>query len=376
MYIQQNHIKNITKFLNGGKVLTILGPRRVGKTTLIEQFVKKVKEPYLFVNGEDIIIQQHLSSQSISKLKKFIGKNRMLIIDEAQAIPNIGINLKLIVDHIPGIKVIATGSSSFDLSSQIGEPLTGRMYTLRLYPIAQMELEQIEAPHETIAHLNERLIYGSYPEVVLMEDNIIREAYLRELLSAYLFKDILQYEDIRHAGKLTRLLQLLAFQIGKNVSHSELGKHLGMSKNTVERYLDLLDKVFVLVKMTGFRRNLRKEITKSNRYYFMDLGIRNALIGNFNPLEIRNDFGELWENYIILERLKKNAYNLDIVNYYYWRTYDGQEIDLIEDKNGKLAGYEMKWSKKITKAPKTWLDQYSNATWEIINKDNYLSFIT
>ena len=376
MYIKQTQIRNMDTFLKRGKVLVILGPRRIGKTTLIEHFIKSIKEPYLFVNGEDIIIQQQLSSQSINKLKQFVGRKRMLIIDEAQAIPNIGLNLKLIVDHVPDIKIIATGSSSFDLSSRLGEPLTGRKYSLKLYPLAQMELTQIEEPHHTIANLDERLLYGSYPEIVLMEDNSLREVYLKELIAAYLFKDILQYDNIRHSGKLTRLLQLLAFQIGKNVSHSELGQQLEMSKNTVERYLDLLEKVFVIVKLTGFKRNLRKEISKSNRYYFMDLGVRNALIGNFNPLDLRDDIGALWENYLILERMKKNEYRREWVNTHFWRTYDGEEIDLVEDKKGKLYGYEMKWSKKKVKPPPGWLKHYSNSSWKIIHRENYLDFIT
>ena len=295
--------------------------------------------------------------------------------DEAQYIHQIGLNLKLIVDHFPSTHVIATGSSSFDLAKDIGEPLTGRKYVLKLLPLAQMEISQIEAPHETKARLESRLIYGSYPEVVLFPGNNDRKDYLRELISSYLFKDVLQLEGIRHADKLERLLQLLAFQIGKEVSHAELGRQLGMSKNTIDRYLDLLEKVFVIYKRTGFSRNLRKEISKNHRYYFLDNGIRNALINNFNPLSLRNDTGELWENYLIAERMKKQEYLRWSVNAYFWRTYDQQEIDLVEERRGKIYGFEMKWKAHRGIPPKKWSGAYPTASFQEIHPDNYLNFI-
>jgi predicted AAA+ superfamily ATPase len=279
------------------------------------------------------------------------------------------------VDHIPGIRIIATGSSSFDLARSMGEPLTGRKFTLKLFPLAQMEIAQIETRHQTDAHLESRLIYGSYPEVVLTQDNRMREQYLKELVSSYLYKDILELEGVRNASKISRLLQLIAFQIGKEVSYTEIGTSLGMSKNTVERYLDLLEKAFVLQRLPGFSRNLRNEITKNSRYCFLDNGIRNALISNFNSLELRNDVGELWENYLIMERLKRQEYLGEIANTYFWRTYTRKELDLVEERGGRLYGYEMKWGKEKTKAPKEWTSAYPESSYMLVNRENYLGFI-
>jgi predicted AAA+ superfamily ATPase len=376
MYIIQEQLIKLEKTLAPNKVMVIYGPRRCGKTTLLNKFVESVKTKCLMVSGEDITVQDYLSSQSIEKLKAFVGKNKLLIIDEAQKIKHIGLNLKLLVDHIKGIKIIATGSSAFDLAKDIGEPLTGRKITLKLFPLAQMEIQNIEALHETRATLESRLIYGSYPEIVTTQDNKERESYLKEIISSYLYKDILELDGIKHSDKIARLLQLLAFQIGKEVSYAELGTQLGMSKNTAERYLDLLEKAFVIYKLPGFSRNLRKEITKNPRYYFYDIGIRNALINNFNPLKLRDDIGMLWENYIISERFKKQEYKQISSNNYFWRTYAQKEIDLIEERSGKLYGYEIKWGAKKPKAPKDWTKSYKNAKYKIINTDNYLEFIT
>ncbi len=376
MYIRQKHLDNLGRALIPGKAVIIYGARRTGKTTLIQQFLKGVDEPYLLVSGEDITVQGYLASQSIEKLSAFVGKNRLLVVDEAQKVPNIGVNLKLIVDHIPQIRVIATGSSSFDLARSIGEPLTGRKTTLKLFPLAQSEIGQIEERHQTDANLENRLIYGVYPEVVLTNDNRLREQYLREIVASYLYKDVLELDGIRHAAKISRLLQMIALQIGKEVSYTELGSGLGMSKNTIERYLDLLEKAFVIQKLSGFNRNLRSEITKNSRYYFLDNGVRNALINNFNPLDLRNDAGELWENYLIMERLKRQEYLAKPANNYFWRTYSQQEIDFIEEREGKLFGFEMKWGAASGKPPKGWLEAYPNATWQIINRQNYLEWIT
>jgi len=375
MYIPQYQLNNLRDLITSGKVVVIYGPRRVGKTTLIRKFMQEVHEDVLFVNGDDIIVQEYLGSQSINKLKEFVGGHSLMIVDEAQYVKNIGLNLKLIVDHNPELKIIATGSSSFDLAKDVGEPLTGRKSMVKMFPLAQMEISSIEKIHETRANLESRLISGSYPEVVLMEDNRRREEYLREIISSYLFKDILELEGIRHADKLVRLLQLIAFQIGKEVSLTELGKQLGMSKNTVERYLDLLEKVFVLFRLGGFSRNLRKEVTKNSRYFFYDNGIRNALIGNFNPVNLRNDVGELWENYIIGERRKRREYLRETSQHWFWRTYDKKEIDLIEEKQGRLCGYEIKWSKNRVKVPGDWARGYPGAGYELITKENYLDFI-
>jgi predicted AAA+ superfamily ATPase len=375
MYIPQKQIENLRQLIIPGKVIVIYGPRRIGKTTLLKKYLESENNSVLFVNGDDIIVRQYLESQSIQTLRDFVGNHRLLVVDEAQYVEKIGLNLKLIVDHIPEIKVIVTGSSSFDLARDVGEPLTGRKYVLKLFPLSQMEISKIEKRHETTASLESRLIYGSYPEVVLIRDNRRREDYLRELIQSYLFKDILALEGIRYANKLVRLLQLLAFQIGKQVSFAELGKQLSMSKNTVERYLDLLEKVFVIYRLSGFSRNLRKEITKSQRYFFYDTGIRNALIGNFNPLAVRNDLGELWENYIITERMKRQEYLRKVTNSYFWRTYDKKEIDLVEERQGRLFGYEVKWKKERVKIPQDWTSGYPDAAFEVIHRENYLKFI-
>lgn len=376
MYIGQRQLQNLSKLLAPGRVIVIYGPRRSGKTTLVNEFLREEAEiKHLFVNGEDLIVRDYLSSGSIEKLTSFVGKARLLVIDEAQKVRDIGLNLKLIVDSMPELRVVATGSYSFDLARSVGEPLTGRKYTLRLFPLAQMELNQVETRAETDANLESRLIFGSYPEVVLTNDNRLREIYLRELVASYLYKDILELEGIRHSHKISRLLQLIAFQIGKEVSCAEVATHLGMSKNTVDRYLDLLEKAFVLVRLEGFSRNLRKEITKNPRFYFVDNGVRNALINNFNPLALRDDTGMLWENYVIMERIKRQDYLLLSGNRYFWRTYDRKEIDLVEERAGRLFGYEIKWTRKKERPPRAWGEAYPEASYQIIRRDNYLEFI-
>lgn len=376
MYIHQKQLDSLEALIAPNKVVVIFGPRRCGKTTLINKYLEKTDEKFLLVSGEDIIVRDFLSSQSIARLTDFVGKNSLLVVDEAQKIEDIGLNLKLIVDHIKGIKVIVTGSSSFDLARNVGEPLTGRKFTLKMFPLAQLELTQLEQRHETIANLETRLIYGSYPESVLTSDTRMRELYLKEVVSSYLYKDILEMEGIRHPDKIVRLLQLLVYQIGKEVSLNEIASQLGISKNTVERYVELLEKNFVIYKLTGFSRNLRKEISKSSRYYFYDNGIRNALINNFNSLLLRDDTGMLWENYIVMERIKKQEYTGISANNYFWRTYDQKEIDFVEERGGNLYGYEIKWKKGRTKPPKDWIEGYSNASYEVIGRENYLEFIT
>ncbi len=376
MYIPQQHLKNLFNLLQPQKAVIIYGPRRCGKTTLINHMCEQIDAKYLLVNGEDVTIQEYLSSQSIEKLRSFVGDVKFLIIDEAQKIKNIGLNIKLLLDNIKDLQIVATGSSSFDLARYIGEPLTGRKYTLKMFPLSQLEINNIQTRAETDAKLEERLIYGSYPEVILAKSDSERVTYLKELISSYLYKDILEIEGIRHSDKLIRLLQLLAFQIGKEVSFNEFGQQLGMSKNTVDKYFDLLEKTFVISKLKGFSRNLRKEVSKNSRYYFYDLGIRNALINNFNLLSVRNDIGMLWENYIVMERIKKQEYLNIVSNNYFWRTYDQKEIDFIEEREGKLYGYEIKWSGGKHKPPKQWFNTYKGSEFTVITKDNYLDFIS
>ncbi|NTW34042.1 MAG: ATP-binding protein, partial [Bacteroidetes bacterium] len=283
---------------------------------------------------------------------------------------------KLMVDKIEGIKIIATGSSMFDLANQLGEPLTGRKVTFNLYPLAQMEYSEEENIIQTKSLLEERLIYGSYPELIKYESYEEKAAYLNELVSSYLLKDILELDGIKNSSKMVNLLRLIAFQIGKEVSLDELGKHLGISRNTVEKYLDLLSKVFIIYKVSGFSRNLRKEITKMNKWNFYDNGIRNTLIANFNPVAMRNDIGELWENYILSERIKFQHYTGMIVNNYFWRTYYQQEIDWVEERGGNLYAYEIKWrNNKKVKVPSAWKEAYPKSGYTVITQDNYLDFI-
>ena len=359
------------------KVLLLFGARRVGKTELIKTYLQNIpKEDYLHLNGEDVDDANLLKVRSVANYKRLLVNTKLLVIDEAQNISEIGLILKLIVDSIDGIKVIATGSSVFDLSNKLGEPLVGRKNTIFLFPFAQIEFAEYENYRETSNKLQERLLFGSYPELEKHEDWQDKISYIKEIINSYLLKDILIFEGIKQADKILDLLKLIAFQIGQEVSLQELARQLGISKNTVESYLDLLAKVFIIYKVTGFSRNLRKEITKSNRWYFYDNGIRNGIINNFTLLDNRTDVGALWENYIASERIKKQNYQKINVTNHFWRTYDQQELDWLEDKNGSLNGFEFKWNeKRKAKIPTAFAKAYPEATFEVINKENYLEFI-
>jgi len=367
--------KDLGKLLYPNKVVLIYGPRRVGKTTLVKEFLASSNEKYKEDTGDNLSTREQLGSQSLDKIKDYAGNYKLIFIDEAQKIPNIGIGLKLMVDHIPGIKIIATGSSSFELAGQVGEPLTGRKYTYTLFPIAQLEFTNFYSPFEMKEQLENWLVYGSYPDVWNVELHTEKVKYLEELVDSYLLKDILELERVKDAKLLRDLLRLLAFQIGSEVSHAELGTQLGIDSKTVGRYLDLFEKSFIIYNLRGFSRNLRKEVTKKSKYYFYDIGVRNALISNFNPLSHRNDQGQLWENFLFMERLKKCSYMGLYANNYFWRTWDQKEIDLIEEREGNLFGYEFKFGNKKIKEPKEWLQTYKNAQFQIINQDNYLEFI-
>jgi predicted AAA+ superfamily ATPase len=377
MNIKRQVFNDILQKLEKNKVILLYGPRRVGKTTILNELSKVLEktEKIKFVNGEISIIQEELSSQSLEKLKNFIGNSSLLIIDEAQKIPKIGLNLKIIVDNIPGIKVIASGSASFALSQEVGEPLTGRQKTVNLFPISAYEIINYQDEIFYRENLDNYLIFGSYPELFKLSDRKEKISYLRELTEAYLFKDILELERVKNSKKLKDLLSLLAFQIGKEVSLSELANALDLHIETVARYLDLMEKSFILINIRGFSRNLRKEVSKTSRYYFYDLGVRNAIINNFNSLNLRDDKGALWENYIIIERLKKQKYTPIFSNNYFWRTYDRKEIDWVEEREGKLFGFEIKLNNKKVKEPALWKSEYREAEFEVINKDNFLSFI-
>lgn len=366
----------LSSHLKAGKALLIYGPRQVGKTTLLQNFLKNTPLKYKLDSGDNIRTQQTLGSQDFSQILSYVEGYELLAIDEAQNIPNIGMAIKIIVDQMPNIRVILTGSSSFELAGQVGEPLTGRKQTLTLYPLAQAELLSSYNKFELRENLEDFLIYGSYPEVVLASTGKQKIDVIAEISNSYLIKDILAFDRVKNSKVLLDLLKLLAFQVGSEVSLTEIGTKIGVDYKTVQRYLDLLEKAFVIIRLGGFSRNLRNEITNKAKYYFLDNGIRNSLIAQFNGLSQRNDIGQLWENFIFIERLKHRAHQSIYANMYFWRTYNQQEIDLVEDRDGKLHGYEMKWSaSKMPNAPHQWTEAYSNSSYEIITPDTYQKFI-
>jgi predicted AAA+ superfamily ATPase len=361
----------VIKKLQSNKVVIIFGARRVGKTVLVKEILNQVIEPVLTLNGEDINVHDKLAIRSVENYKQILGSYKFLYIDEAQKIPEIGLKLKLMIDEIDGLRIIISGSSSFDIHKDAGEPLTGRKYSFNLFALSESEYNQIENSISKIDKVRERLVFGSYPELLHLPDREDKIDYLNEMVSSYLLKDILVYENIKNSQKIFNLLRLIAFQIGGEVSLQELGNQLGISKNTVDKYLDLLSKVFILHKVEGFSRNLRKEITKNSRWYFLDNGIRNAVTANFNPIESRNDIGALWENYMISERLKYQEYRRLSSNNYFWRTYEQQEVDWVEERDGSLFGYEFKWKEDKVKIPTQWKSAYPNASFEVINMENF-----
>ncbi len=359
-----------------GKVIVLYGPRQVGKTTLAQDLLPLVEQPTRFINADELIYREALASQNLQKLNEVLGDAELLIIDEAQRVPDIGLNLKILIDNNPHVTILATGSASFDLANKINEPLTGRKLTFHLYPLSFTEMSNSLGTFEAKAQLERWLIWGGYPEIVTAPAHL-REQLLGELVGSYLYRDLLELEGLRRADKLVDLLRLLAFQIGQEVSLSELASNLSINRQTVDRYLDLLEKVFVIYRVGGFSRNLRKEIAKNARYYFFDNGVRNSLIQNFNPLPLRNDIGQLWENYLMTERLKVHEYNGRFVNSYFWRTYDQKEIDLIEEQQGQLFGFEFKWkSGTIKKATqREFLAAYPNSELKTVSQDNFVDFL-
>lgn len=365
----------ITGRIEPNKVVLIFGARRVGKTVMMRKIVNSFPGRTMMLNGEDYDTLALLENRSVANYRHLLYGIDLLAIDEAQNIPQIGSVLKLIVDEVPGIRVLASGSSSFDLLNKAGEPLVGRSTQFLLTPFSHREISQMETPLETRQNLESRLIYGSYPEVVMIDDYERKTDYLRDIVGAYLLKDILAIDGLKNSGKMRDLLRLVAFQLGSEVSYDELGKQLGMSKTTVEKYLDLLEKVYVVYRLGAYSRNLRKEVTKAGKWYFYDNGIRNAIIGAFSPLAIRQDVGALWENYIIGERRKANFNERSNKDFYFWRTYDNQEIDLIEEGPDSLTALEFKWGNKKPNVPKAFQESYPNAEFHLVNRENYLEFL-
>lgn len=363
---------DLNKILKKNKVGVIYGPRRVGKTTLLNFFLKTTDLKYKLDNGDNIRLQELFNSLDFKRLKDYAAGYNLIAIDEAQEIEKIGQALKILVDQIDGLYVLITGSSSLTLAQGIGEPLTGRKRTEILYPFSQVEMLSRYNRYELEEKIEDFLVFGSYPETVLADSRSEKIKILNELVDSYLLKDVLKLDKIKLSKKVLDLLKLLAFQVGNLVSLNELGQKLSMDVKTVDRYLDILEKGFVIKSLSGFSRNLRNEINTKSKYYFLDNGIRNALISQFNSLDKRDDIGSLFENFLVIERMKNNQ-NLN--NYYFWRNYEGKEIDLIEENNGQINAFEFKWKKSKTKPPKDFLAAYSKAEFKSINKDNYLDFV-
>jgi hypothetical protein len=373
MKIARNIQRDVEKALFKGKIVVIYGARQVGKTTLVKEIMLNYSEKSLYLNCDELDVREALTDKTSTELKSFIGSCQLLIIDEAQRVKNIGLTLKLLVDNFPTIQVIATGSSSFELSNKIAEPLTGRKMEFFLYPFSINELLQVYTPLEMDRLLEERLIFGMYPSVLLAEAD--RDKIVRELATSYSYKDVLTYQDIRNPELLEKLLQALALQVGSEVSYSELAQLLGVNKVTIESYVRILEQAYIIFRVGPFSRNIRNELKKKRKIYFYDLGLRNALINNLNPISLRQDVGALWENFIISERIKRNN-NLGLsVSSYFWRTTNGKEIDYLEEASGVLSGYEFKWQKNNFSAPREFLKAYPGSEIKLVNKDNYQKFI-
>lgn len=356
-----------------GKIAIIYGARQVGKTTMVKEIQKKYSENSSYFNCDEPDIRNALTNKTSTEIKAFIGGKRLVIIDEAQRVENIGLTLKLIADNFTGIQIIATGSSSFDLSNKIAEPLTGRKNEYYLYPFSLEELRGVYSVLEMDRLLERRMIYGMYPEIT--RDGEDSEKKLKSLAFSYAYKDVLQYQHIKNPEVLEKLLKALALQIGCEVSYNELAGLVGVSKQTVENYVQLLEKAFIIFRLGPFSRNLRNELKKLRKIYFYDTGIRNALINNFNPFDLRQDVGNLWENFMISERMKYNNSRGFGVNSFFWRTTQKQEIDYVEEKGRVLSAFEFKWKKDSFKNPKVFLDAYPGSAIELVNKDSYKKFI-
>lgn len=369
---------DIKDFIKPGKALVVFGPRRAGKTTLLKEFLDNSPLKSRIDFGDNIRIQELLGSRDLPRIVEYASQYDVLAIDEAQMIPSIGHALKIIVDQIPHVRVVVTGSSSFDLAQEVGEPLTGRKTTITLYPFSQKELlNEKYNRYELKEKLNEFLIFGSYPDVVLTDSREEKIRILNELVESYLLKDILALDRVRSPKVLLDLLKLVAFQVGSEVSLSEIARQVRLDVKTVDRYLDLFEKSFVLKRVGGFSRNLRKEVVSKAKYFFVDNGVRNAIIANFQPVENRDDVGNLFENFCVSEKIKTNAYKGHISPIYFWRTYDRQEIDMVEEYDGKLFAYECKWSpnKQNMKVPVSFRSAYPKADFSVIHRENYLDFI-
>jgi len=363
----------------GSKIVLMLGARQVGKKTLAQRVLSQapfVAQKVLRITGDDLRPSEALSSRDLRQLEGLVSGYDILFIDEAQRIPEIGINLKLLVDHFPRLKILVTGSSALDLASKTREPLTGRAWVHTLFPIALVELATQNNPFELDRQLEERLIYGSYPQVLEIANVRERRDYLQTLVDAYLYKDVLDIATIKYSSKVRDLLQLLAYQVGQQVSVAKLATQLGIGRDAVDSYIDLLEQSFVLFRLRGYSRDLRKEVSEQSKIFFWGNGVRNALIDNLNPLSRRTDQGALWENYVIAERRKLLNYAKLPASVYFWRTHTGAELDWVEHREGKLFGYEFKWGSGKARPPETFLTTYAGSSFEVVQRENYQAFLT
>ncbi len=368
-----NSIKNRIK--NSNRIVIIYGARQLGKTTLALHIIKDLKLKTLHINAD---LQKHhdiLSSRDLKKLKNLTEGYDLLFIDEAQRIKNLGINLKILHDELPHIKVLVTGSSSFDIAYQISDSLAGRKWVHTMYPLSLHELGATMNKYELEESIDDFMIYGLYPEVYTTKTIADKIDMLEEIVSSYLYKDVLELSRIRNSIKIHQLLELLAYRIGTQISINKLSQELEMSRDAVIHYLDLLEKSFVIYKLKGYSKNLSKEVRKKDKYYFYDLGIRNMLIEDFRPISKRQDIGALWENFIIMERIKYQNYRGDRSKFYFWRVYTGGEVDFVEVLGKQINGLEIKYGTKIPKPSKTWLETYPQANYSVINRDNFLDFL-
>lgn len=366
--------ENITPLLGGRKAIIIMGARQVGKSTLLSQMLGS-REDVIWMNGDEPDIQDLFQEMTSTRIKTILGNKKILVVDEAQRIPNIGLRLKLITDQIPEVQVIATGSSSFELANKVNESLTGRKREFKMFPLTFCEMAKHTSFLEESRLIPHRLVYGYYPEIVANPGD--ERATLKELTDSYLYKDILTLESIKKPDKLTRLLKALALQIGSQVSYNEIGNLIGLDSKTVEKYIDILEKSFIIFRLGSYARNQRNELKSSRKIFFWDLGIRNAIIGNLSQIENRTDAGELWENFIIAERLKKNAYSGSFAQSYFWRTRQQSEIDYIEEEDGKLSSFEFKWNerKANVKCPEVFKNAYPETTFKVITPKNIEEFL-
>ncbi|MGB5385125.1 MAG: ATP-binding protein [Lutimonas sp.] len=357
--------------IGSGKAIILVGPRQVGKTTLIRSLIEGKK--YLFLDADDPTVRSILNNPNTEQIRSIIGSNKIVFIDEAQRISGIGLTLKIITDQFKDVQLFVSGSSSFDLTRELNEPLTGRKWEYELFPISWEEFQDKHGYLIAEQQVENRLLYGFYPDVLNNPGE--EKEILKQLVNSYLYRDILSYSNIRKPEVLEKLVQALALQIGSEVNYNELSQIVGVDKNTVANYIDILEKGYVIFRLDSFSRNLRNEIKKNKKVYFYDNGVRNMVLGNFNSLELRQDTGSLWENFLISERLKQNIYKNKLSKMYFWRTKQQQEVDLVEEENGAITGFEFKWNaKKKIKLPKTFVKEY-NAKEVIIDRTNFRTFI-